>query len=354
MGKVRGPSVEFVLRIVGALILLFTGLQTGLYLDREYAGFSSVPFRVLLPLLGFMAGLILTPYVTTRPAQALRRWVAQLPAPKLFTGLLGLFFGLLISALLSLVLWLIPFPTLRAILALVATGLIVYTSMLLFLTRERDIWALFKGRYEAGLEQGPIYLVDTSALIEGRLLALARKGFPPGILMVPRFVLQELQSIADSDDPGKRRRGRRGLAILEELRQLRRPQLEISDIEVLDAEKVDEKLVRLARRLNAVLITTDYNLTQVARVQDAPVLNLHELAQALQIPLMPGDEITVEVVQPGKGADQGLAFLDDGTMVVVEQGREFIGRTIQAVVTKVLPTQGGRIVFVRPKRAVSR
>ncbi len=347
MPNTRGPSAEFILRILGAFILMGLGLQAGLYLDREYGFLSNAPMRVLLPLIGFMTGLILTPYVTTRPARALRRWVAQLPAPVLFTGLAGLFFGLMASALLSIPLWLIPLPWFRAILALVLTGLITYTTLIVFLTRQRDMWAFLRGRYEAGLAQETYYLVDTSALIEGRLLALARLGFPRGTLLIPRFVLQELQSIADSDDPHKRRRGRRGLEILEELQTLKQPSVMISDIEEMDADTVDDKLVRLAKRLNAVLVTTDYNLTQVARVQGVPVLNLHDLARALQMPLSLGDTLTVDVVQPGKGPDQGVGFLDDGTMVVVEDGRNLIGKRVKVKVTKILPTSGGRIVFTR-------
>ncbi len=351
MARMRGPSTEFVLRIVGALVCFGLGFQAGLYLDQRYPEMMNAPARLLFPLLGFMIGLILTPYFTTRPARAIREWVAQLPAPVLFTGLAGLFFGLLISALLSVPMWLIPLPWIRGLAAPILTGLITYSSVMLFLTRQRDVWALLQGRYEGSMglsPKEPYYLVDTGALIDGRLLALARLGFPQGILLIPRFVLQELQAIADSDEPHKRRRGRRGLENLAELQQLQRPRVLISDVDVLDADKVDEKLVRLARRLEAPIITTDYNLAQVARLHKVQAINLHELAQALQVPVIPGDTLTLDVVQAGKGADQGVAFLEDGTMVVVEQGRPYIGQTIQVTVTKVLPTQGGRIIFARP------
>ncbi len=354
MAKVPGPSAEFVLRLVGALVLTITGVQAGLSLYQRYPDLLPVQVRVLLPLLGFMVGLVLTPYFTTRPARAVRRWVAQLPAPLLFTAIAGLFFGLLLSALLSIPLWLIPLPWVRGLAAPILTGLITYSTIMLFLTRQRDVWALLQGRYANTLTTDApegYYLVDTSALIDGRLLALARLGFPRGVLIVPRFVLQELQSIADSSEAHKRRRGRRGLENLQQLQELRMPRVMISDVEVLDTTRVDEKLVQLARRLDAPIITTDYNLAQVARLRGVPVLHLHELAQALQVPVLPGDVLSLELVQAGKGEDQGVAFLEDGTMVVVEQGRPYIGQTIQVTVTKVLPTQGGRIIFARPLQA---
>lgn len=356
MARVSGPSTEFILRIVGGLLLAGLGLQAGLSLYQRYPSLLPFQVRVLFPLLGFMVGLVLTPYFTTRPARAVRQWVAQLPAPLLFTAMAGLFFGLLLSALLSIPLWLIPLPWVRGIAAPLLTGLVTYSSIMLFLTRQRDVWALLQGRYADAFRTEAVesyYLVDTSALIDGRLLALARLGFPRGVLLVPRFVLEELQSIADSEEPHKRRRGRRGLEHLHELQQLRQPRVLISDVEVLNATRVDEKLVQLARRLNAPIITTDYNLAQVARLRDVPVLHLHELAQALQVPITPGDVLSLRVVQAGKGADQGVAFLEDGTMVVVEQGRPFIGQTIEVTVTKVLPTQGGRIIFARPNNRAS-
>lgn len=343
------PSGEFIIRILGALMLFFAGLQAGLYLDRVYGHLLAAPARVLFPLIGFLIGLVLTPYVTTRPAATLRRWIARLPAASLFSALTGLLFGLLASALLSVTLWLIPLVWVRTLLMVIFTGLIIYTSVLIFLTRQEEVWGILLRRQDAGTLLAASYdLVDTSALIDGRLLPLLQMGLLERTLLIPRFILQELQSIADDKAGPRRRRGRRGIDNLRRLQDLFPTRVQISDIDVPDRASSDEKLVRLAQQLNARILTVDYNLAQIAQVHGIPVLHLNKLLEVLLPPVHVGDVLHILVEDKGRNPEQGVGYLEDGTMVVVENGLSYIGQRIAVEVTKILPTQGGRIVFAQP------
>jgi uncharacterized protein YacL len=191
-------------------------------------------------------------------------------------------------------------------------------------------------------------LLDTSVIVDGRILEIVEAGFLDGRLMVPKFVLRELQLIADSADPVKRSRGRRGLEVLNKLREVSKG-LEISDHDAPERD-VDGKLVALGRMLGAQVLTNDYNLNRVAKVQGVSVLNINELANALKPVVMPGEEMIAKVVKDGKEPNQGVAYLDDGTMIVVENGKRVIGEEAEVVVTSVLQTAAGRMIFARLKR----
>jgi len=190
-------------------------------------------------------------------------------------------------------------------------------------------------------------VVDTSAVIDGRLLDLARAGFCLYELIVPQFVLAELQSVADSADPVRRARGRRGLAMLEELRSLPGLELEFPQVDYPSMPDVDARLVRLAREQQAALLTVDFNLDRVAQIEGLTVLNLNQLATALRPALVPGEKLEVDVVKEGRESDQGVGYLEDGTMLVVEGGRTLLGQRITATVRSVIQTGSGRMVFVQ-------
>jgi len=194
-----------------------------------------------------------------------------------------------------------------------------------------------------------LYVVDTSAIIDGRILDLCKSRFLEGRLLIPRFVLRELQSIADSTDSVKRNRGRRGLEILHELRRQDHVEVRIHEDDVPSVAEIDAKLVRLAQLAPAKVVTTDYNLNRVAELQGVSVVNVNELAQALRPIVLPGETVEVKPIKEGKEAHQSVAYLNDGTMVVVENGRHLIGQTIRGVVTSVLQTPAGRMAFVRPE-----
>jgi uncharacterized protein YacL len=193
-----------------------------------------------------------------------------------------------------------------------------------------------------------LLVVDTSAIIDGRITDLCKTRFLQGHLIVPRFVLRELQTIADSADSLKRQRGRRGLDVLNELRTKAHVDVKIHEEDVPGVADTDAKLVKLAQLLGAKVLTTDYNLNKVAELQGVPVLNVNELAQALRPVVLPGETLEVKPIKEGKEPHQSVAYLEDGTMVVVEQGRHLIGQTVQGLVTSVLQTSAGRMVFVRP------
>lgn len=195
---------------------------------------------------------------------------------------------------------------------------------------------------------GRVKLIDTSALIDGRLADLAATGFLEGRLMVPRFVLRELQRLADGGDPQKRSRGKRGFDVLQRLQGFDGISVEIVDDDVPESRDVDLKLLELARRRGAALVTTDYNLNRVGGISGIMVLNVNELANAMKPVVLPGAVLRVQVLREGKEAGQGVGFLADGTMVVVDQGRLLIGKEVAVVVTSSLQTAAGRMIFGQP------
>ncbi len=194
-------------------------------------------------------------------------------------------------------------------------------------------------------------LMDTSVIIDGRIADIAETGFVPGELVVPRFVLNELQYIADSADALRRNRGRRGLEILDRLQQNPDVVLNFVDNDPQDAQQVDDKLISLARELGAAVLTNDYNLNRVARLQGVKILNINELANSVKSVFLPGEELPIRIIQVGKEIGQGVGYLEDGTMVVVENGRQFVNQEVIVQVTKVLQTNAGRLVFAIPEPA---
>ena len=192
-------------------------------------------------------------------------------------------------------------------------------------------------------------ILDTSAIIDGRVCDICKAGFMEGELVVPAFVLDELRHIADSADSLRRNRGRRGLDVLNRLQEDGRCQVRVEDKDYGELDEVDVKLLRLARDLGGAVLTNDYNLNKVAGVTGVPVLNINELAGALRPVVLPGEEMTVHLVREGREPGQGVAYLEDGTMVVVENGRRRVGETLETIVTTVLQTSAGRMIFGRVK-----
>lgn len=192
-------------------------------------------------------------------------------------------------------------------------------------------------------------LLDTSVIIDGRIADISSTGFIEGVLVVPQFVLTELQHIADSSDTLKRTRGRRGLDILKKLQDERATTVQISEEDFEDIQEVDLKLVRLAKKMGAQILTNDFNLNKVCELHHVQVLNINDLANAVKPVVIPGEDMQVVVIKDGKEHNQGVAYLDDGTMIVVEGGRSFIGQSITVTVTSVLQTSAGRMIFAKPK-----
>lgn len=346
-------SFEFILRIIGMIVLAVAGGYLGFDLSR-FSPSDAIRTILVFGLVGALTGLILTPYFTTRPARALRSLLGRLAAESLFAGLTGLIAGLLIAALLAFPLSLLPKP-LGEILPFMGVLIFSYFGVSLFVTRQGDIMGLLSalsGRGEGGGSSSwsnlnRNILLDTSVIIDGRVSDIARTGFLPGTLLIPRFVLNELQNIADSSDGMRRQRGRRGMEVLAELQKLPNVLVRISDINVDGVREVDDKLVVLGKQLKCPVLTNDYNLNRIAELQGVTVLNINELANAIKSVVLPGEALRINIMQEGKDHSQGVGYMEDGTMVVVENGKEYIGEYMDVNITKVLQTAAGRMIFGR-------
>ncbi len=354
-------TISFVLRLIG--MLAFGAL--GVYGGVEFANLSgedAQQFGRIFGMVGALVGLVLTPYITVHPFRAVRRMLAQISSRALLAGLFGLIISLVIAGLLAFPLSLLPRPF-SQILPLVFAVLISYFGVTVFISRQNDILSFLnlpsrgatpEGRTRSGNENGASILMDTSVIIDGRIVDIARTGFVPGALVIPRFVLNELQHIADSGDKLRRQRGRRGLEVVASLQKDARLGVRISDVDVEGTRNVDDKLVILARQMHAPVLTNDFNLNRVAELQGVTILNINELANAVKTIFLPGEELAVKVIQTGREPRQGVGYLDDGTMVVIQDGSDFIGQTVQASVTKVLQTAAGRMVFAKPENGRNR
>jgi uncharacterized protein YacL len=348
-------SVEFFVRIAGMLVFSIAGIYLGVYLSR-LANSPAAIWASVFAMVGALTGLVITPFLTTRPVRVLRARVRQTSLQTLLAAMIGLVVGLVVAALIAFPMSLLPSPF-GSILPFVWALVFGYLGAAVFVLRQNDVFGLVRARSvteeQAGgaVDGGRSVLLDTSVIIDGRIADVARTGFLPGAMVVPSFVLNELQHIADSGDGLRRQRGRRGLDILNRLQKDSSIAFRISDLDVEGVRNVDDKLVILARQLRAPILTNDYNLNRVAELQGVTVLNINELANAVKAIYIPGESLEVRVIQEGKEAGQGVGYLDDGTMVVIEDGRGFIDRSVPVVVTKVLQTAAGRMIFARPEAA---
>lgn len=272
--------------------------------------------------------------------------IRYLKKEKIVSALVFAFFFLLIANLLS-----VSFrPIFKDIFVILFINVIFVYIGLIFGYKNSD-WLkdFFTSKSKKDGYFTPLKLLDSSTIIDGRVIDIVNTGFLEGKLVIPNFILKELQNISDSHDHLKRQKGRRGLDIVKELQSQEHLPVEITDIDFKNVKAVDEKLVELAKRLNAAIITTDYNLLKVAEIQNIIVLNINALAKAVKQTLLPGEVINISVVREGKERDQGVGYLDDGSMVVIENGRKYIGKTINIEVTSLLQSDSGRIVFGKPK-----
>ncbi|MBI3173671.1 MAG: TRAM domain-containing protein [Chloroflexi bacterium] len=346
-------SVEFILRIVFMLVFGSAAGYWGYNFSNATAA-DIVGYTLGFSLLGALTGLLFAPYLTTRPARALRSLLGRLAAETLFAGLTGLVMGLLTAALLAFPLSMLPSPF-GSILPFIGVLIFAYLGVSLFVMRQGDIMGLLSalsGRGESGSSSSWTnlnrnILLDTSVIIDGRVADIAKTGFLPGTLLIPRFVLNELQYIADSPDGLRRQRGRRGMEVLAELQKLPNILVRISDIDVEGVREVDDKLIVLGKQLKSPVLTNDYNLNRIAELQGVTVLNINELANAVKSVVLPGELLRINIIQEGKEMGQGVGYMDDGTMVVVENGKEYIGEYMDVSVTKVLQTAAGRMIFAR-------
>ena len=315
------------------------------------AGFGAI--------IGFGVGLSVQ--VTYRRFQA---QVRKLPIEVILTRAVGLVLGLLLANLMLAPIFLLPIPFdfgfLKPLMAILGSVMFAYLGVSLADTHGRAFLRLINPNSletillaEGTLKPASSKVLDTSCIIDGRIEELLNTGFVDGQILVTQFVLQELQQLADAANDQKRLRGRRGLDILNRMQEAYPDRLVIHPADYEDIQTVDSKLVRFTQEINGTLITNDYNLSKVANLQKVPVLNINDLAQAMRPLYLPCDSIELKILKEGKEPAQGVGYLDDGTMVVVEEGRNHLGGEMRVVVTSALQTSAGRMIFARPQASVA-
>lgn len=355
-------------RVVQVSFLLVGGTLGVLFLPYLFTSFEFTSRPMIEnPYTEAIIGAILLFFLSlflTEPIVNFIKWIEErlLKAPimDLLFGTVGLVVGLIVAFLFSFGLNAIGFPFISSVVPVLLSILLGYLGFQVGFKKWEEFINAFsnlrntnskkKDASEPAEPQKNVYKVlDTSVIIDGRIADIAATGFLQGILVVPQFVLTELQHIADSSDTLKRTKGRRGLDILKRLQNDDGPSVLITDEDFADVAEVDLKLVKLAKKMDGLVVTNDFNLNKVSDLHGVAVLNINDLANAVKPVVIPGEEMHVVVIKDGKEHNQGVAYLDDGTMIVIEEGRAHIGQAIDVVVTSVLQTSAGRMIFAKPK-----
>ena len=339
---------ERLARWIGSGLGVVGGFTLGYFMVRGIS--TAHPGYVIIGLTtleGFIFAYLGTPYVLGG-WRRMNFGLTSTPLPDLLSGLLGMIVGLIIAVLIGVFIRDLVAPYGIA-LSFVLAFLLAAQGASLGLTRREEIAALFfGGSKEPDQHRLPAVLLDTSVIIDGRILDIAKTGFLDAPLVILSSVLRELQMVADSADATRRRRGRRGLDVLTEMQKDASIKLQVTEDELPSGGEIDAHLVRTAKRKGWAIMTNDFNLNRIAKLEGVVVLNLNELAQAMRPVAIPGEEIVVTVAREGKEPGQGVGSLDDGTMVVVQNGRRLLNQTITATVTSVIQTSAGRMIFAEP------
>ena len=336
----------YMFQLLIRLLLIIACAASGYFIVQSYHGFP-------LSLIGVVAGFLMALFVI-QMEQAIRKLSLRV----IFGGVAGTVVGLLMAFLFAYGLRFIPAIEKQEVIPFVyiyvlLTFILGYLGLVLGSKKAEEFeFPSSSSSPKAGAKAPVDYkIMDTSVIIDGRIADVCDTGFLEGVLVVPRFVLDELQQIADSSDSLKRSRGRRGLDVLNRMQKSAGIRIDVTDHDFPKLKGVDAKLVALAKKKNGRIITNDYNLNKVAEIQGIRILNVNELANALKPVVLPGESITVKIIKEGKEQGQGVAYLDDGTMVVVDNGNQYIGKTVQTTVTSVLQTTAGRMIFSGVKNA---
>jgi uncharacterized protein YacL len=343
-----------IIQLLGALIGTLIGFVLGLLLLSRAPDVIAQPnrpaFLMAMVVASLLFGYLAIPYITVYPTRWAVDRLGQANAGEFALGVAAIVVGLLMGLLVG-----VPLANLggtAGALLPAATAIILALVMLWATLYKRDVLVPALSGLVPGVRgrSGPQEVViDTSAVIDGRIVDIGRTGFILGTLVVPRFVLDELQRIADSPDALRRNRGRRGLEMLAALQRDSVSPVEVSEASYPEIDEVDAKLVAYARDTGAAILTNDFNLNRVAELQGIRVLNINELANAVKAVVHPGEEMQVKIIQEGKEPGQGVGYLDDGTMIVVEGGSRFMDNEVGITVTRVLQTVAGRMIFAQPR-----
>jgi uncharacterized protein YacL len=343
-----------IIQLAGALLGTLVGFALGLALLRNGGDFiepaNGPAFLTAFVVAMFLFGYLAIPYVTIYPARRAAEKLSELGAGEFALGVGGVLVGLVMGLLIG-----VPLAQLGGAAGSLLPPIVAIflaAMMLLITASKRDVLLPALAGLVPGLRGRAAsnrVVVDTSAVIDGRIADIARTGFILGTLVVPRFVLDELQRIADSPDAMRRNRGRRGLEMLSALQKDAVSPVEINEATYPEVNEVDAKLMAFARDNGAAILTNDYNLNRVADLQGIRVLNINELANAVKAVVHPGEEMNVRIIQEGKEPGQGVGYLDDGTMIVVEGGVRYMDTDVPISVTRVLQTVAGRMIFAQPR-----
>jgi uncharacterized protein YacL len=348
----RGTLVVELLRLGVVALTTAGGYAVGTVLDAALALEAQETTRLVTSVLGALGGYVLGGIAARAVVRSVDTAAAQLervPAAQLIAAAIGAGSGGLAGMAVLLPVLLLPYQRFTVPIALLVILVLAYAGGHLGAARGADLarFVGLRGRIDVATPSrgGGVKLVDSSALVDGRLVEIARAGFLEGTLVVPAFVLEEVQRLADSGDAQVRRRGRRGLDLLRVLQDESLVQVEVSDEDRPALREVDAKLAAIARDRGAQLLTCDSGLARVAEIGGVRVLNLHVLAEAVRPPVLPGDELRVRLVRPGKERDQAVGYLDDGTMVVVDGAADAVGTEVAADVTSIVTGRKGRMLF---------
>ena len=342
------------------------------YLVSQFESFGDMSLTIarisvliLGTLIGVIIGYLISSFILKQGlviAKRLERILTHIPNQELIAGTIGLLFGLIIANLIGVAFNQVPI--IGPYIPIILSAIFGYSGLKIMARKGPEMYnnyvqqwsgegpkktSRFKmfSTHKSDKTTSTPKLLDTSVIIDGRIKELCNTGFIEGPLMVPLFVLNELQIISDSADATKRNRGRRGLDILKEMQDANKVAIEVIEDDYDDLTEVDSKLMRLALDKQWKLMTNDFNLNKVARVQGIEVLNLNELANVLKPALIAGEWIRVQIMKEGKEVHQGVAYLDDGTMIVVEDGKPYVGQIVEVMVTSILQTSAGRMIFAR-------
>lgn len=286
--------------------------------------------------------------------------IVKAPITEILSGSLGLIFGLFVAYLAGIPFNKMEIPIVNTVVPILLTLLLGYVGFQVGFKKREELISLFMASArqkkknsiepeEEAKQSKSLKLLDTSVIIDGRIADICQTGFLDGVIVIPQFVLEELQHIADSSDALKRNRGRRGLDILKRIQKELPIEVQIYEGDFEDIQEVDSKLIKLAKLTSGIVVTNDFNLNKVCELQSVQVLNINDLANAVKPVVLPGEELNVQLIKDGKEYHQAIAYLDDGTMIVVEEGRNYIGKRIDVLVTSVLQTSAGRMIFAKPK-----
>ncbi|MCF6139500.1 PIN/TRAM domain-containing protein [Pseudalkalibacillus berkeleyi] len=327
----------------------------------DLPGFITSPYigTVIGALLFFVSTFWLADYIVGF-IQWIEESLNRAPVADVLFGSFGLIFGLVAAYLAMFALNSMELSVVFNVIGFFGTALLGYIGFRFGFNKREELMNVFSSarfankKKEAEAETAEessaiLKILDTSVIIDGRIADVCQTGFLEGPIVIPQFVLEELQHIADSSDVLKRNRGRRGLDILNRIQKDLSVKVEIYEGDFEDVHEVDSKLVKLGKLVSGIVVTNDYNLNKVCEFQGVPVLNINDLANAVKPVVLPGEELNVQVIKDGKEQNQGVGYLDDGTMIVVEGGRDYIGKTIEVIVTSVLQTSAGRMIFAKPK-----